>query len=554
MKFFYSTKIKHDCNGYELELKKRRTASSQKLATAQRAMKEAALEKFDEQNKYDLGQCIVRMRECVAITGGCGDDFTKCTFYNTGEGLSGNSTPVNIPGASTTIKVGQGTLDSVQSKRKVCEATVTKNCVAVRDEVWPAFLIEIAPTLKSAEILAEDSSRQNILESISNCFQKACASKFDPKQEDADYDACLGNPELMRDTCKVVLEQAGIPISEVKNTGSTNPIWKFVIAKLAAMRVDACTNAIRSGLEDEMVCGKDFIACASMDAEFLRDVIPIEKLTPCIKNGETLTADDWTERGKIGNIAMGIFMNADNAALKACTTAAAKKVMALCGIDGGYSDEDLSEASPEMLADCDAAFDSIKELGGFGAGDAAKIHELLGQDIKLVGLIDFTKFTIAKAGDSVNADIDEYYPHLTFDKMAGASADISNSAAEGIMTTIRSRINSLFVGTDGQTLKFCTEGRDLSQIAARASRYRTTNSAARRAQEKHNKTEARYPSLLDTVVENILNSGLRKAKELYNAKLNIEAEKYQEKLREVMVNAPEKGYIDESLGICWHKQ
>ncbi|MDR2268839.1 MAG: hypothetical protein LBD94_01495, partial [Rickettsiales bacterium] len=288
LQMMYSTQIKSDCSGYELELKKRRTASSQKLATAQRAMKEAALEKFDEQNKYDLGQCIIEMRKCVATTGGCGDDFTKCTFYNTGEGLSGNSTPVNIPGASTTIKVGQGTLDNIQSKRKLCEATVTKNCVSVRAEVWPSFLVEIAPALKAAELLAEDSSRQSILENISACFQKACASKFDPKQAEDDYDACLGNPELMRETCKVVLEQAGIPISEVKNTGSTNPIWKFVVAKLAAMRVDACTTAIKNALEDETACGKGFVACLSGDAQMLREIIPPEKLVSCAKDGQTV--------------------------------------------------------------------------------------------------------------------------------------------------------------------------------------------------------------------------------------------------------------------------
>ncbi|MDR3208841.1 MAG: hypothetical protein LBT45_03260, partial [Rickettsiales bacterium] len=348
--------------------------------------------------------------------------------------------------------------------------------------------------------------------------------------------------------------QAGIPISEVKNTGSSNTVWKFVVAKLAAMRVDACTNAIKAALEADTACGKGYIGCLSMDAEFFRDIIPPEKLVSCMKNGETITANDWTETGKIGNMVMGIMLNADNEALNVCTVAAAKQVMTLCSVDGaGYSDEDLEAASPGMLADCDAAFAGINSLNGFGAGDAAKVHELVGQKTKLVGLIDFTNFNLTKPGESVEADSDEYYPHFTFTEMSGASAKISNDAAKGIIRTIRSRIDNMLEGKDGQTLKFCTQGRDLSQIMARDKRGRVAGNAAQREQAKTNKSEARFPNLLDTVVENILHSGLRKAKSLYNVQLNAEAEKFQVQLREMMITAPGKGYIDDSLGICWHK-
>ncbi|MDR1826110.1 MAG: hypothetical protein LBQ49_00275, partial [Rickettsiales bacterium] len=142
LQMMYSAQIKGDCSGYELELKKRRNASQQKLAAAQTAMKEAALEKFEEQNKYDLGQCIVEMEKCITTTGGCGSDFSKCTYFNTGQGLSGagaNTAPTPVY-KNSSILVGRGTLDTIEKTRPICEAGVVKYCVAVKDQVWPMFL------------------------------------------------------------------------------------------------------------------------------------------------------------------------------------------------------------------------------------------------------------------------------------------------------------------------------------------------------------------------------------------------------------------------------
>ena len=36
------------------------------------------------------------------------------------------------------------------------------------------FLREVAPQVKSAELIAEDNARQNCVDNISTCFQQAC--------------------------------------------------------------------------------------------------------------------------------------------------------------------------------------------------------------------------------------------------------------------------------------------------------------------------------------------------------------------------------------------
>ena len=57
LQLMYSQRIKSDCNAYENSLKQQKNASANKLASAQQAMREAALEQYRSANKYDLGQC-----------------------------------------------------------------------------------------------------------------------------------------------------------------------------------------------------------------------------------------------------------------------------------------------------------------------------------------------------------------------------------------------------------------------------------------------------------------------------------------------------------------
>ncbi|MBQ5700285.1 MAG: hypothetical protein IIV74_03255, partial [Alphaproteobacteria bacterium] len=78
LQLMYAQRIKSDCAAYENSLKQQKNSSAQKLATAEKALREAALEQLRTANKYDLGQCTIEFRKCMQTTAGCGDDFSSC--------------------------------------------------------------------------------------------------------------------------------------------------------------------------------------------------------------------------------------------------------------------------------------------------------------------------------------------------------------------------------------------------------------------------------------------------------------------------------------------
>ena len=85
-----------------------------------------------------------------------------------------------IKGAITNIEISASTYDNLMAKKPLCES-VTKQCVAVADQVWDTFLREVAPQMKSAELIAENNARQNCIGNISSCFQENklfCISKL----------------------------------------------------------------------------------------------------------------------------------------------------------------------------------------------------------------------------------------------------------------------------------------------------------------------------------------------------------------------------------------
>ena len=403
--------------------------------------------------------------------------------------------------------------------------------MSVKYQVWPSFLAEIAPTLKSAEILAEDSTRQSILENISNCFVKACASKFDPKQAEADYDACLGNPEVMRETCKVVLEQAGIPLAEVKNTGSTNAIWKFVVAKLAAMRVDACTTAIKNILEKDTLCGEDYLGCLGLGLTDIHRMVPSDSLVACAQNGATVTDKDWDEGGKIGTMVNALMLNLDNNALAICEELAMKEFSKICMGEEGE------------VTTCDLPFND-ENLGTKSL--SVKLITPRKQ-AEVNGLVDFTKLMITtgkeseKKEEGKNVIVNEY-PHIVLrPDGTGAIPAEYNGMIESVKV-LDEEIGLVVKKLTGVTkLSFCTEGRDMSQIYARSSTSRNNKNS--RLPDR-TKTEARFPRLLDPYIMVLVQAGMSHSQMNYDKKLS----KMIDEVKKVLKPSA-AGIIDG--GICW---
>ena len=329
LKMMYTQQIKSDCTAYENSLKQQRNASAKKLQTAQQAMREAALEQYQNQNKYDLGQCTIRFKECMQQTAGCGDDFSKCASIVATENAQNKVgtrkkqvvKTYKIDTGMTTVEIAAATYDTLTAKKPMCES-VTKNCVAVKDKVWDAFLKEAAPEIKSAELIAESNVRMSCIGNISECFQKACKDNIDPNDPDGSYDLCLSRPDTMRSLCKVQIDPC---------VAAEPKILDYVYARLASMRVDACTNEVKSCLTDDNRCGKDYANCIGLDTDTIINMCPSEKLTACNVDSAGKTLSQKEVYANIENIIEGLMLNMDNSFLVQCQNAMNESMVKVCG-------------------------------------------------------------------------------------------------------------------------------------------------------------------------------------------------------------------------------
>lgn len=492
LKMMYAQQIKADCGAYENSLKKQKSDSAKKLQTAQKALKDAALEQHQNANKYDLGQCTIRFKQCMQTTAGCGEDFSKCASVvgslnaqqsakSTRKTTNKKQTDVKmftIKGAVSEISIAAATYDTLLAKKPMCES-VTKQCVNVKDKVWDTFLTEAAPELKSAELIAESNIRMNCIGNISECFQKACKDNIDPNDPDGSYDMCLSRPETMRSLCKVQIDPC--EAAEPK-------VLDYVYARLASMRVDSCTTEVKECLQSDDRCGSDYSKCIGLDLNAIRDMCPLEKLVGCQENGQ---AAAWET---IDNIVQGIYLDVDNSMLNNCKNLVNAKMVEICG------------SEDECLAFEDDNVIGADSLTSYKANDGSFVIE---------GLLTFGNVKVKETeSTSDNVKFGKY--ELDISDYSNQIKDASGTSAvkERVLSTLQSTQNKInqkiALLTSDSKISMCVNGRDMKQIRGRES-----------------KTEARYPNLLDSSIMAIINSGLDKAGKNY-------AKKYDEIIAKVM--------------------
>ena len=338
LQLMYAQQVRSDCTAYENSLKQQKNASAQKLYAAEQALREAALEQYQTANKYDLGQCTVEFKNCMVTTGGCGDDFSGCAtvaaFDSTSTRGNKDATTYSIQGAMTSIEIKASTYDILLSKKPLCES-VTKQCQLVADQVWDTFLKEVAPQVKSAELIAEDNARQNCIGNISSCFQQACKDTMDPNDPDGSYDMCLTRPETMLNLCQVPLNACGISTASAEKAQESS-IWDFVVARLASMRVNSCTTQVKECLQSEDRCGKDYTQCIGLDTDTIIRMCPEDLLVGCqnYNSGENVEETGNAEEdfyAKLEPWVQGIMLNIDNNLLEECQQAADEAMITVCG-------------------------------------------------------------------------------------------------------------------------------------------------------------------------------------------------------------------------------
>ena len=481
----YSRQITSDCLGYKNSLTQQRAEAETDLAAAQSEVRVALQESFESANKYDLGQCMVEFKKCMQTEDACGEDWENCVATIASENMQNNeatSTAGTTVDTVDTYDITASTMEILSAKRPICE-NVLDQCVAVRDQVWPNFLRESAPTIKVAESIVESKFRQSCLGDISDCIQTACRDDIAGKGV-ATMDACLARPDMARSFCKVEID----PCERMEPQ-----IWDYVKDKLAAMRVDACTQEVKDCFTADTRCGENFQNCIGMDYEYIHNICPIDSLVVCKQNNPNFSMDD------LDDMLMGLYLNIDNAMMEQCQNLVDTRMAEVCG----------------STTDCNrfASDDTI------GTGSLRSQKD--GTVYRVTGMISFGSIkmgnadgetTIDSDGDEIKLDPGEIAVEEYLAKIRETNANVEN--ADGIISAIEEELNNI-AGTINRTIEmieqdpeiqYCVNGRRLDQITG----------------DVGASTTGRFPNLLNQVKMQIAVAALRQAQDNYNAKLNTE--------------------------------
>ena len=481
----YSRQITSDCLGYKNSLTQQRAEAEADLAAAQSEVRVALQESFESANKYDLGQCMVEFKKCMQTEDACGEDWENCVATIASENMQNNeatSTAGTTVDTVDTYDITASTMEILSAKRPICE-NVLDQCVAVRDQVWPNFLRESAPTIKVAESIVESKFRQSCLGDISDCIQTACRDDIAGKGV-ATMDACLARPDMARSFCKVEID----PCERMEPQ-----IWDYVKDKLAAMRVDACTQEVKDCFTADTRCGENFQNCIGMDYEYIHNICPIDSLVVCKQDNPNFSMDD------LDDMLMGLYLNIDNAMMEQCQNLVDTRMAEVCG----------------STTDCNrfASDDTI------GTGSLRSQKD--GTVYRVTGMISFGSIkmgnadgetTIDSDGDEIKLEPGEIAVEEYLAKIRETNKNVEN--ADGIISAIEEELNNI-AGTINRTIEmieqdpeiqYCVNGRSLDQITG----------------DVGASTTGRFPNLLNQVKMQIAVAALRQAQDNYNAKLNTE--------------------------------
>ena len=392
----YAQKIRSDCTAYENSLKQQKSASVQKLQTAEKALRDAALEQFQDANKYNQGQCLTRYTQCMQTTAGCGMDYSGCVTFSAEENIqnAANASSVRnsrnakksekartISGIVDIVLAGS-TMNQLNAKKVYCDDDVLSHCVKYKDSIWDLFLRDAAPALKSAELSAEDNLRKNCISEVATCFKERCQSNFNPDSDAKNYDLCLADPWLLHDSCKVKLDPCLVATGgdgKSEEGIKSSRLWQGVVAMLAALRVDACTNEVTQCIEG--ICGEDYSMCVGLSTDTIVDLCAEQKLTAC-QDRYGYDGSSRDVREYISQVAQGYALKIDSKLAETCEKAAQKAMIKLCGEEEDCKGLDLGNISFDTLLDVKLCKDGKGPSSCHNSADAFTADEIKKGDIR----------------------------------------------------------------------------------------------------------------------------------------------------------------------------
>ncbi len=537
LQMMYAQHIKSDCAAYENALKQKRNDSAQKLMAAERALRESSLEQLQNANKYDLGQCTIEFKKCMQTTAECGEDFSNCATMRALNATStrkstrrGVSNSFKIQGVMSNIEISASTYDALIAKKPLCES-VTKSCTLVADQVWDTFLKDVAPQLKNAEIIAEDKARQSCISNISECFKKACKDSIDPNDPDGSYDMCLTRPGTMLNVCKVQLDACGVNTTSEEMAEQSN-VWEFVVARLASMRVNACTTDVKNCLQSKDMCGSDYSQCIGLDTDTILHMCPYDKLVGCQKvyKDEDIRGDKVYE--ELSSMVQGIMLNIDNNLMEECQNAANEAMIRVCGetedCKNVTTDDTIGSTSLKykickydgdqeqmtiLYSECRDDITQIQdvELGRMDILEGNGATTRLGPVQPFSGVIDGIIYweSIEVNEDGKIELSKDYFTTLEADtKMSKEQKERIKQEVKMLQDNVDMAIQAI---ESDPTVEFCRTGRDVQGMRVK----QKDGSMQEKKVAVKDAARARFPKLTHNMRNIIANAALKKAKENY---------------------------------------
>lgn len=493
LKQIYARQIESDCKAFENSVAQQKKDADAKMASAESAVRKALDESFKSANKYNQGECQVELKKCMQGADACGADWDNCVSIAATDAIA--KTNKSTFSANAMFEISPIVMRILEAKRPICER-VLDSCMSVRDNVWTAFLTEVAPTLKIAESKAESKQRQSCLKTIPDCIHKACKDDIVGKGKET-MDACLSRPEMVRSFCK--------PEIEACERVDKN-IFAYVKDQLAAMRVDACTQEVKDCFTDPMRCGPNFENCIGMDYEFIHEMCPIEKLVACKKDGKDFSM------AELDSMLRGLYLNIDTTLSQACEDLVDAKMIEICGSTSDCNrfaaDDYIGTGSLASQKDGDIyRITGMISFGSINIGTPSTAKPL-----KVDGKEDDVGNLTSKDGGEVLAvgkiGITDY-----MDKALKNSENVGVPNKDAIVQSINAELNNIagkinrvidLIESD-QKIQYCVTGRNLKQILGPGA--------------EKTKTDERFPNLLDKVKMQIAVAALNKASDNYNKKL-----------------------------------
>ncbi len=535
LQLVYAQKIKSDCMAYENSLKAQKSQSQQKLQTAQKALRDAALDEYKEQNRYGtVGECAVAFAQCMQTTAECGEDYTGCVTLAAKENVKSTQNGAiakqqkikgTVKGADITLAAS--TMEQLLAKKPICER-ITKQCVNANknDAVWNTFLRNAAPALKSAEEIAEQKLRMECIPTITKCFQTACKSNFG---EGDSYDMCLSNPATYKSLCKVQLE----PCLEATGGSYTNPtnssLWNGVIAALGAMKVDACTKEVRDCLTSDNACGADYSACIGLSADAIMKLCPEDKLTACKTANDSGSYDGDNVMEYVYKVAQGIALQIDSNMQLACENALDSAMEKYCGDKQSCPNISLLSSTITNQMRAQVCTEDGKECHDDPA--VFKIADLLKGD--LVAKVRGPEMSQIAYGEGSSDEGAFRISDLDFADSASDVLNLTKQTVDMLNTAWNSKIAQI---ESDPKVKACMTGRDYDKFGSSGLMTRELRL-----------TKARYPNLTQSARMNIADDLIKRfssdysdaAKKINDEKVPALAEKLAQRIEKEVTSLDE---------------